>query len=177
MKVKVFVSLGLTAGLLMISGSVLAHHSNAPSDKDRLVTLTGTVTNFAFRNPHVSVSFDVTDDQGNVESWFAAGGSPLALARDAGWTNKTFTAGERILIQGHPNRDGRPLLLFIRVYRCSGEMIPVDKESNLDTGAYRNREYITRVKIEPVEATRVRAACAGSEQIPDIFGPLAGGTN
>ena len=77
MKVKVFVFLGLTAGLLMISGSVLAHHSNAPSDKDRLVTLTGTVSNFAFRNPHVSVSFDVTDGQGNVVTWFAAGTSPL----------------------------------------------------------------------------------------------------
>ena len=176
MKVKVFVFLGLTAGLLMISGSVLAHHSNAPSDKDRLVTLTGTVTNFAFRNPHVSVSFDVTDGQGNVVTWFAAGTSPLNLARDAGWTNKTFTTGEQILVQGHPNRDGRPLLLFIRLYRCSGEMIPVDKESNLATG-YRNREYITRVRIEPIEATQVQAVCAGSEQIPDILGPLARGRN
>ena len=168
MKVKVFVFLGLTAGLLMISGSVLAHHSNAPSDKDRLVTLTGTVTNFAFRNPHVGVSFDVTDGQGNVVNWYASGGSPLNLARDAGWNNKTFAAGEQILVQGHPNRDGRPLLLFMRYYRCSGEMIPVDNNKT------QPRAYITRVRIVPLEPTRVRAVCAGREQIPDIFGPLAG---
>jgi len=168
MEVKVFVSLGLTAVLLMISGSVLAHHSNAPSDKDRLVTLTGTVTNFAFRNPHVGVTIDVTDDQGNVVSWFASGGSPINLARDAGWNNKTFTTGEQILVQGHPNRDGRPLLLFIRYYRCSGELIPVDNNKTLAG------EYLTRVLIEPIEATRVQAVCAGTEQIPDVFGPLAG---
>ena len=52
MKARVMVLLALTAAPLLISGSVLAHHSNALSDKDRLTTLTGTVTKFAFTNPH-----------------------------------------------------------------------------------------------------------------------------
>lgn len=167
MKAKVVVFFGLTAGLLMISGSVLAHHSNAISDKDRLVTLTGTVTKFAFINPHVAVYFDVKDDQGNAVNWYSAGGSPVALHRDAGWTNKTFKVGEQILVQGHPNRDGRPLMLFMRLYRCSGEMIPVD---NAKTEA---GEYLTHVKMVTLEPTRVQAACAGKERIPDVLGELA----
>src|SRR5438445_13316129 len=103
MKTKLVVFL-LAAGLLVaMSTSLLAHHSNAISDKDRLVTMTGTVTKFAFINPHVGVSFDVKDEKGNVVGWYTAGGSPMALHRDAGWSNKTIKPGEQLLVQGHPN--------------------------------------------------------------------------
>ena len=97
MKTKLVVFL-LAAGLLVaMSTSMFAHHSNAISDKDRLVTMTGTVTKFAFINPHVGITFDAKDEHGNVVSWFTAGGSPMALHRDAGWTNKQFKLGEQIL--------------------------------------------------------------------------------
>ncbi len=124
MKARVMVFGAWTAGLLLISGSVLAHHSNALSDKDRLTSLTGTVTKFAFTNPHVAIAFDVKDAQGNVVNWYAFGGSPVALHREGGWTNKTFEVGEPILVRGHVNRDGKPIVLFVRLYRCNGgEMI------------------------------------------------------
>ena len=47
MKAKTVVFVTLTAALLLVSVSVFAHHSNALSDKDRLTTMTGTVTKFA----------------------------------------------------------------------------------------------------------------------------------
>src|ERR1700733_10207086 len=90
MKSKMLICLGLTAGLLTISSSLWAHHSNALEDKDRLVTLTGTVTKFAFLNPHVSIYFDTKDASGKRVTWITAGGSPLQLHRDAGWNNKTI---------------------------------------------------------------------------------------
>ena len=66
MKTKLVVFL-LAAGLLVaMSTSMFAHHSNAISDKDRLVTMTGTVTKFAFINPHVGITFDAKDEHGNV---------------------------------------------------------------------------------------------------------------
>ena len=161
---KVFVA--VTVGLLMVSGSTLAHHSNAISDKDRLVTLTGTVTKFAFINPHVGISFDVKDEHGNVTNWYTAGGSPMALHRDAGWTNKTFKPGEQILVQGHPNRDGRPLMLTMRVYRCTGEAILMDN-NKVEAG-----EYLTHVKMVALDPAKVQAVCAGKDKVPDIYSDL-----
>jgi len=166
MKTKLGVFLGLAAGLLMISGSLSALQSNAISDKDGLVTLTGTVTKFAFINPHVGVSFDVKDEHGNVMGWFTAGGSPMALHRDAGWTNKTIKPGEQILVQGHPNRDGRPLMQTMRLYRCSGEMIPLDN-IKIEAG-----EYLTHVKMVALDPGKVQAVCAGKEKVPDQFSDL-----
>jgi len=168
MKARVMVFLALIAGLLLISASVLAHHSNAPSDKDRLTTMTGTVTKFAFINPHVGISLDVKDAQGNVVHWFAFGGSPVALHREGGWTNKTFQVGQQILVRGHVNRDGKPLVLYVRLYHCAGgEMV------NPGRGKIEGDEYLTRVKVEELAPTRVMAVCTGKERMPDVLGELA----
>ena len=170
MKAMAMVFLALTAGLLLISGSVLAHHSNALSDKDRLTTLTGTVTKFAFTNPHVGISFDVKDAQGKAVGWYAFGGNPVALHREGGWTNKTFKVGEQILVRGHVNRDGKPIVLYVRVYHCSGgEMV------NPGQGKIDGDEYLTRVKLEELAPARVMAVCSGKEKIPDVLGQLAKG--
>jgi len=168
MKSKMLICLSLAAGLLAISGSAWAHHSNALVDKDRLVTMTGTVTKFAFLNPHVSVYLDVKDPSGKTTNWITAGGSPLELHRDAGWTNKTFKEGDKILVQGHPNRDGQPLMQTMRLYRCdSGEEVPLNQAKE-NPG-----EYLSRVPIVTLPPARVEAVCSGKEQIADQYGPLA----
>ena len=168
MKARIMVLLALTAGLLLIAGSVLAHHSNAPSDKDRLTTMTGTVTKFAFINPHVGISFDVKDAQGHVVNWYAFGGNPAALHREGGWTNKTFKVGEQILVRGHVNRDSKPIALYVRLYHCQGgEMV------NPGRGKIEGDEYLTRVKVEELAPARVMAVCTGKEKIPDVLGELA----
>ena len=168
MKARILVLSTLIAGLLLISVSVLAHHSNALSDKDRLTTITGTVTKFAFTNPHVGISFDVKDVQGHVVNWYAFGGNQVALHREGGWTNKTFTVGEQILVRGHVNRDSKPILLYVRLYHCQGgEMV------NPGRGKIEGDEYLTRVKVEELAPARVMAVCSGKEQLPDVLGELA----
>src|SRR5579872_3345960 len=61
---------GITAfvfGLLVTAGAALAHHgSRAYYNMNKQVTVTGTVTYFAWQNPHVYVLFDVNDSQGRV---------------------------------------------------------------------------------------------------------------
>ena len=168
MKGRILVFLALIAGLLLISVSVLAHHSNALSDKDRLTTMTGTVTKFAFANPHVGISIDVKDAQGHVVNWYAFGGNPVALHREGGWTNKTFKAGEQILVRGHVNRDSKPIVLYVRLYHCQGgEMV------NPGRGKIEGDEYLTRVKVEELAPARVMAVCSGKEKMPDVLGQLA----
>jgi hypothetical protein len=168
MKATLMVFLALTAGLLLISRSVVAHHSNALSDKDRLTTLTGTVTKFAFTNPHVGIGFDVKDAQGKVVNWFAFGGSPVALHREGGWSNKTFQPGQQILVRGHVNRDGKPIVLWVRLYQCNtGEAI------NPGQNKIEGDEYLTRVKVEELAPNRVMAVCSGKEKLPEVLGQLA----
>src|SRR5262245_50362014 len=51
------------------AGPAGAHHSHSMFDTSREVTVTGTVTVFSYRNPHVFLHLDVKDDKGVVTSW------------------------------------------------------------------------------------------------------------
>jgi hypothetical protein len=112
---------------LAIPVSISAHHS-WQLDRARLLTLRGTVTSFAFANPHVQIYFDVKDDQGNVENWTAGGPSPNRLAR-SGWTRDTLKPGDEITAVGYRNRNGSNVLRFDHVTMANGQVI----------GGYRNR--------------------------------------
>ena len=155
MRTSVLPALGVAAGLFLASGLVFAHHSNAVIDKDNATTVSGTVTRLLFANPHPAIYFDadVKDQQGNIVNWFAAGGGGVLDMRKKGWTNKTLKPGDRILILGHQSKDGRPLMGFRKLYRCSGEEVALGYDPT-------NRsEYSTRVVWEDISPERVRAMC------------------
>ena len=152
---KVFAVLSGAVGLFLVSGLTFAHHSNAVIDKDNATTVTGTVTKLHFANPHPAFYFDadVKDSQGKVVNWFAAGGGGVISLRQVGWTNKTLQPGDRVLVQGHQIRDGRPLMGFRRLYRCSGEAVPLGYDPGNES------EYTTRIKWETISPDRVRELC------------------
>ena len=52
-KMTLAVTASIIAGILLFSGPVFAHHGTGISyDLTKLVTVKGTITNFAFHNPH-----------------------------------------------------------------------------------------------------------------------------
>ena len=108
------------ATLLLVSNSLLAHHSAALYDRDHALTLTGTVTEFSFVNPHVEIRFDVTNDKGEVENWIAESGPPNRLYR-AGWTAKSLKPGDKITVTGAPLKDGHKLL---SIQKLEGASVP-----------------------------------------------------
>ncbi len=60
----------MTAGLALGNiGSAGAHHSHAMFDMTKDVSITGTVTNYSYRNPHVFLYLDVPGDNGEVVFW------------------------------------------------------------------------------------------------------------
>ena len=120
MKRNGLVSIVGAIGFLMSSSLLLAHHSASIYDRDHTVTLAGTVTEFAFTNPHVEIRFDVTDGKGNTEHWVAESGPPNRLYR-AGWTAKTLKAGDQITVSGAPVKDGRKLL---SIKKLEGASVP-----------------------------------------------------
>ena len=103
----------IVAGLLFIGPSLAAHHGTGTYDSAKSVTLSGTVTEFSFRNPHVALFFDVKDDAGKATNWAIEMNSPGVLRR-AGWTKATFKPGDQITITVRPAKAGTPVGLINR---------------------------------------------------------------
>jgi len=85
---------------------VTAHHSFAAEfDGSKPVTLTGTVTNVEWRNPHIWVYMDVPNDDGTMTAWECEGGAPNVLTRQ-GWGSNSLELGQELIIEGYLARDG-----------------------------------------------------------------------
>jgi hypothetical protein len=98
---------------LLVCVPLLAHHGTGTYDSTKSVTLSGTVTEFAFTNPHAALYFDVKDAQGKIVNWAIEMNSPGILTR-AGWTKRTFKAGDQITITVRPAKAGTPVGLINR---------------------------------------------------------------
>lgn len=110
--------------VLMIALPVFAHHGNAAYETTKTVTLTGTIRDFEFINPHVMVFFDVKDENGSVEKWQGELTSPNHLGR-AGWTRHTFEPGDQVTFVGLRARSGASTLWITKVVTADGHEIPL----------------------------------------------------
>jgi len=92
----------LLASLIVIASalSVRAHHSFAAEyDRDKPITLTGTVTKLEWTNPHARIYIDVKDDKGKVVNWDFELGPPNGLMR-RGWNRNSLRQGHVVTIDG-----------------------------------------------------------------------------
>jgi hypothetical protein len=102
-------ALVLTTAALVAGRPVTAHHSFAAEyDKDKPVTLVGTVTKVEWMNPHVYFYMDVKDAAGPAANWAIEGGAPNTLYR-AGWRKDSLKFGDVVTVNGHLARDGTKL--------------------------------------------------------------------
>jgi len=97
---------GMATSLLLFSAPLFAHHGFAGRyDEDHPVTVTGTVVELQFMNPHSFIIFENKDAGGKEVRWQAELGSANLLARE-GWTRTTLKAGDHITIIGPQNKNG-----------------------------------------------------------------------
>jgi hypothetical protein len=90
----------------MLSTAVWAHHAFAAEfDINKPVTLTGTVTQMEWINPHAWIHIDVKGPDGKVTSWMVEGGSPNILLR-RGFTKHSLETGTEIVITGYQAKSG-----------------------------------------------------------------------
>jgi Family of unknown function (DUF6152) len=107
MKRRLFAAVIVSAGLFLVSKPAFAHHGFAGRyDEENPVTVTGTVVELQFMNPHSSIIFEVKDAKGNPVRWQAELASATAMHRADGWTKDTLKPGDRITITGPQNRNG-----------------------------------------------------------------------
>ena len=107
-------------GTVLLTAPTFAHHSAVMFDDQKEITVSGTVKEFQYTNPHSWLLVDVKDDKGNVTTWGFEAEGPSTLTR-AGIRKSDFTAGTEITITGHPMRDGRPAAAWIRAARGRGK--------------------------------------------------------
>jgi hypothetical protein len=99
---------------LLLSAPLWAHHGTSNYvTTGQTITLSGTVTEFVWANPHVYVLFDVKDDKGGVVHWAGEMNSPGVL-KSAGWSKNTLKAGDQVTLTLRPNKAGTPVGLLSR---------------------------------------------------------------
>ena len=108
MKLKLAAFLVLAAVLLAVGGPARAHHGNSAYDEEHWITLSGTVTEFVWANPHCQIFLDVKDDKGAVVNWAIESQSPGILRRN-NWARTSVKPGDQITITLAPAKNGAPV--------------------------------------------------------------------
>ena len=116
----------VAAALLMICIPLWAHHGNASYDDKNPVTIKGTVTEFAWTNPHVQIYLDVKDDKGKVVHWSVETYSPGKLVR-AGWSKDVVKAGDQVTITLIPAKSGAPVGFLHKLLLPNGQELALQE--------------------------------------------------
>src|SRR5262249_14534658 len=122
--------------LVMICATAgISHHAFSPVyDDQRVITVTGVVTQFKFVNPHAMMSMDVTDASGKVTKWTVEFAGRLNLS-NVGWTEQSIKSGERVTVTGNPTHTGSDRMFFRKLVHADGtELLPgaPQRESTLE---------------------------------------------
>ncbi len=97
-----------------------AHHSAVAFDQASTVTVSGDVTRFVWRNPHMAINMEVTDDAGNKVLWKIEGPGTTVLSRQ-GFNRGSINRGDTITVVVNPLKSGRPGGLLQAITLASGE--------------------------------------------------------
>jgi hypothetical protein len=117
----------LAAAIVAIGFPLSAHHGNAAYDDKNPITIKGTVTEFAWTNPHAQIYLDVKDDKGNVVHWSVETYSPGKLVR-AGWTKDIVKVGDMVSINLIPAKNGSPVGFLHKLILPSGKELGLQEQ-------------------------------------------------
>ena len=105
---------------LSVASPALSHHSHAMFDHSKEITITGTVTEFVFRNPHVFLYVDAKNEKGELQNyWVEMSNLPNMIRRGIG--QSTFKPGDKVTVHVHPLKDGRPGGSYVTITDAGGK--------------------------------------------------------
>jgi hypothetical protein len=94
--------LGVAAGAV-ICFQASAHHSEAGYDSTSVAAFEGTVKEYGWRNPHVYITVEATNEAGEPVEWLVETGATPIMAR-SGWTRQSLSPGDFVSVRGHPDK-------------------------------------------------------------------------
>jgi hypothetical protein len=116
----------LLAGLLSVP--VLAHHSTAAFDNEKVVRIEGTITQFRWINPHASIKLDGDASEGVDGLWTVEMTAPNILLRQ-GWKRTSVKEGDKVVMFVNPLKnsvtlnDGSQGGLYVGVILADGSTL------------------------------------------------------
>lgn len=99
----------------------LSHHSFAMFDSRQQVTLSGTVKEYQWTNPHGWLQLEVVRDDATIEYSIELG-SPNTMSR-RGWRRTSFKPGDKVTVTMNPMRDGSPGGSLLAVVDAAGNRL------------------------------------------------------
>ena len=120
-------------GIVFSGLSIAAHHSFAAQyDRDKPITLKGTVTKLEWANPHIYFYIDVGDNAATA-NWAIEGGAPSTLYR-AGWRKDSAKVGDVVTVDGFLARDGSKLVNMQNAVLADGRKLFVGTQTYYTKG-------------------------------------------
>lgn len=116
------------AALGAIAAPAFAHHSFAMYDRTKVLTLSGTVKDWQFANPHSELTLVVMENGAPTE-YLVEGSSVNTLIR-IGWGSKTFAPGDKVTVVMNPLRDGSKAGAFLRATLANGKTLSAGSQPN-----------------------------------------------
>ena len=113
--------LALIAVFATPTGLAFAHHSNAEYG-DKMLTMQGTVVEYRWRNPHVTVVWNVKDPGGKATTWRGELASVTSVMGH-GLTKNSLKPGDEIKIAVFPSKLGTPESVIVYITRTDGTVV------------------------------------------------------
>jgi hypothetical protein len=105
---------------LVVAANPLSAHHSSPVTNQKHVTVTGTVIDKTWQNPHPKKTHDVNTDDGKKET-SQVGGPAINRMEANGWTKNTVKAGDVITGTGYQFSDGQKIIRLERVVLPDGK--------------------------------------------------------
>ncbi|HXH24463.1 MAG TPA: DUF6152 family protein [Vicinamibacterales bacterium] len=126
------IATGTALVLTAAAGQAAAHHSfDAEFDRNRTITVTGTVVKLEWTNPHARIYVDGTDENGKTQTWDFELGPPNGLMR-RGWNRHSLRPGHKVTVSGFRSKTSDVIANARTVKLADGR--EVFAGSSFDTG-------------------------------------------
>jgi hypothetical protein len=109
-------ALVLGVGLTATAG---AHHSYAMFDKNKPLTVAGTVTKIEWKNPHAYLVVSAAAADGQMQRYLLEASSPNELLR-WGWKANTVKVGDKVTVDLFMLKNGKPGGLLFKLTTKDG---------------------------------------------------------
>ena len=114
--------LATAVGTLLLSVPIAAHHSGEMFEPEKTVTLSGTVKEFRYINPHSWLIVDIDNGDGSITTWGFEAEGPQDLMH-GGVRKSDLPAGARVTVTARPMRDGRPAGIWSTIVKEDGTLL------------------------------------------------------
>lgn len=123
MKINAIATSKCLAWMLILASSVAtAHHSPSKYDLGKSAQIVGVVTKYEWKNPHVYIFLEQTEEGGKTVQWEIEGGPP-SMMRRMGWSTETLHVGDVLSVTGAPSKKaGDKSLIAVSVKSASNTL-------------------------------------------------------